>query len=124
MLPSWQNKDYEAMYELLSQEGKVKESKEEFIKRYEGYKTKGGQLVEYTLFPLIAGGDRVVIVRVNMRYSKNVLPDIVSGVNRFDMFKEKGDWRIRDASANSASVSLHYAKFPSWGFLNPKVAEV
>jgi len=93
---AWQSKDYKAMYELLSQSGKVEESKEEFIKRYEGYEAKGGQLVEYTLFPPIAGGDEVVIVRVNMRFNKDIPNEIISGVNRFDMAEEEGNWRIKE----------------------------
>ena len=92
---AWQNKDYETMYELLSQEGKVKESKGEFIKRYEEYEAKGGQLVEYTLFPPIAGGDGAVIVRVNVELDKDVPPDIISGVNRFNVVEEGENWRIK-----------------------------
>ena len=92
---AWQNKDYGAMYELLSQEGEAKESKAAFIKRYEGYEAKGGGLDEYTLFPPIAAGDGAVIVRVNLRFDKDVPPEVISGVNRFDVIEEGGNWGIK-----------------------------
>lgn len=90
---AWQNKDYETMYDCLSQESR--ETKDDFVKRYKGYEAKGGQLAEYTLFPPIAGGDGAVIVRVSLRFSTDVLPEIVSGVNRFDVVEEEGNWGVK-----------------------------
>ena len=73
----------------------MKESKEEFIKRYEGYEAKGGQLIEHTLFPPITDEDGTVIVKVNMRFIKDLPLDVISGVNRFDVIEEGGSWMIK-----------------------------
>ena len=90
------NNGYEAMYSYLSQEGEGRESQEEFTKKYEEYEAKGNQLVEYTLFPPIAGADGAVIVKVNMRFGKDMPPNIVSGVSRIDLVEEKGNLRIKE----------------------------
>lgn len=92
-LHAWKNRKYEDMYQCMSHDGEP--SNEEFIKRYEEYEKKGIELISYKFFPPIKGGEKErQTFKAKLRFKKEILPEITSGIYNIEMVNKNGDWKI------------------------------
>ncbi len=91
---AWMNRQYEAMYQALSKKGMGKMDKNKFIKTYKGYEAEGGRLVEYTFEDVVTKEDNV-LVKVKLKFQKEIPPRIISGSHTFHMERDESIWKIR-----------------------------
>jgi len=93
---SWRNKDYEMMHRYLYQARQEKKNQVALVGAdEEDYRVKNALLKQYFLFPLIAVRNRI-IVEVNLEFTQKVSSREVSGINRFEIVKVQGDWKIAE----------------------------
>jgi hypothetical protein len=95
---AWMSKDYDAMHALLSIQGMGKQEKDKFSQVYGNYANKGGTLTSYTVDPTATvnqQNNNDIIVKVDLKFVKEIKPRIVQGTHTFVIVKDEGVWKIK-----------------------------
>jgi len=90
---AWINRNYADMCQYIYNYDEKK--KEEFIRQHKDYEKKGVKLVNYKIFPpLLYKHNKGKTYKVNLKFNKDLLPEITSGVYSFEMTEKGANWKI------------------------------
>lgn len=90
---AWMHEGYEAMYKVVSKSGLGKKGQAKFAAEFHAYAKKGGRLDRFRVNQVVTCQNQV-LVKVDLRFKKEIPPRIVNGVHSFHTGKGEDGWKI------------------------------